>query len=392
MRRAVLVTIILFSFASFACFACGSGDTSPPGSPKEDAQTPDAAGADGPDGSTTVEPDAGRRDGGAAPSCTNTHTDTNNCGRCGHVCLPASTCSQGICSSTLVAKACVDDPSAPDAGGCQNLAPSSVALGATEVVWGLAKGNSVLAAPKNGGATRIVTQALRAQGLAVHDGRVHIAESLAGRITSTTLTGAAPIYVPGENGAHGLVVGGTTAVWLANDATSPTSVIGIASLTGDVATHVSAGGYVNGLVSDGTTIYFSNYDRNAIMTVPVTGGEPVALVTGQPGPWCMAMTANELFWASVDSVTGKRAIMRSSKGGGAVSVFASDTAGPLTTDGNAIYWVDEHSGLQRKDIVGGATSTVAVARVDYRCQVLAVDGTAVYWADTLQGNILKAAR
>jgi hypothetical protein len=345
--------------------------------------------------SSDVEPiDAAAPDGAAvdatldvAPPCIDTQSDAKNCGRCGRSCLSGSACTAGRCSPTAIADACPAAIAEPlEGGSCANMSPASLAVSGTEVFWGHYKGSSVLAAPKAGGQARLVALATQPSGIAVVGGRVFFAEFWGSRVTSTTLAGQSPLHIAGENGPHLLFVDGANAAWLAHD------LIGVAPLLATGATHFAANGYVNDVVSDGSKLYTTNYDRKAIVAQPIAGGPATDFATAQGDVWCISATATELFWGGTDAA-GKPRIMRAPKAGGAPTVFVDGVSGPLLVSGGALYYHDG-SLLLRKDLSGGAPLVLARAGIStlVACRSIAVDDEAIYWADELTEKILRVAR
>src|SRR5260221_3820646 len=73
-------------------------------------------------GYTTCQGMSGPVDAGAAMNCVDAQSDPNNCGTCGHKCMAAEACSNGMCCTTgqIACGGVCLDPQSDNAncGGC----------------------------------------------------------------------------------------------------------------------------------------------------------------------------------------------------------------------------------------------------------------------------------
>lgn len=134
-----------------------------------------------------------------------------------------------------------------------------------------------------------------------------------------------------------------------------------------------------------TSVVWTNYGdvsgMRSIVTVPLGGGSPVALATGDASqiPSAIAIDATNFYWASVpDGAIMKRALA----GGAAVTLVSGPgTSGPIAVDATSVYWVSQDIGepLMKVPIAGGSPVVLA-ATLAYYPGNIAVDATSVYWA------------
>ena len=135
-RRATSrVGLSIFAIVLVTAFAaCGKGSnaTFDPTPNDQDAAPPpevDSSIGSGDDGSPTLTTDSGKIDGGDSgeagdsATCSNTKTDPQNCGVCGHACGTGQGCANGVCAcppyQTFCNGACVPTNADPNnCGGC----------------------------------------------------------------------------------------------------------------------------------------------------------------------------------------------------------------------------------------------------------------------------------
>ena len=165
-----------------------------------------------------------------------------------------------------------------------------------------------------------------------------------------------------------------------------------------------------GLAIDGTNIYFTtigtsaNNDQDgAIWKMPLAGGTPVAIATGQDFPYSIAVRGSSVYWTNYDPATDTgptsgRVLSVPIAGGATPNAIGVGQAYPwgVATDNTSVYWTCNSSGKVRSaPLAGGATPVVIAQMCDFpgesapgTCENpagIAVDGTSVYFADQLDG-------
>jgi hypothetical protein len=140
------------------------------------------------------------------------------------------------------------------------------------------------------------------------------------------------------------------------------------------------------LALSGDYLYFANNDPLGagpdsadIVRIPLGGGSPMVLASGQGQVWAVAADANNVYWTSDGGTVQKLAIA-----GGAPIALASgiDHPGGLAVDATTVYFGSLYNGdVMKVPIAGGAPTTLfsgSGANVPSALG-LAVDSTHLYW-------------
>jgi hypothetical protein len=188
--------------------------------------------------------------------CTDIKTDNDNCGACGNKCTGSATCNGGTCGPQATNVL-------PKVAGCGEL---SIALTADKIFY---------------------------------------ADKTHGTISSIAKTGGAPTVLTGattEKAPTAITVSGTNVLWINNvpgAGQSVTSTIrksanGAAPV--DLVTATADGGGIRGLVTDGTTVYYST--GVYVKSVPMAGGTPtdVAMEEHEGIPGALAMEGTKIVY------------------------------------------------------------------------------------------------
>jgi len=270
-------------------------------------------------------------------------TNPNNCGECGKVCSPSSTCNLGECRDPIVS------------GGT----PTAIVVDATSLYF----------------------------------------TDLAGTVMKAALNGDAPtVLASGQASPVAIAVDATSVYWVnfgtaANDG----SIMKVALGGGTPVTLASGQSYAWAIALDATSVYWANQGATSsdgtIMQVALGGGTPVTLASGQSNPDAIAVDGANVYWANygtseVGGLVLDGAVMELALGGGAPTTLASAQAGPNTiaVDGTSVYW-DTTGAVLKATLRGGAPVTLASGQS--LPWTLAVDGTSVYWTNLYGGSIVK---
>lgn len=358
-----LVGVVLTIATARCSLATSSSGLS--GGGESDAASLGADGASD-DGRALPVGDGGVLPGTDAPASCGSATDPRNCGACGHDCL-GGPCTSGACGAYRLSD--------------HLTAPGSLAIDDTYVYfarWKDGDAGLVERVPLIGGASEAVSDPQSATYELALDGTYVFFTSGGGvkRRRKDKTDAEKTIFTYGASGfaidgadAFFLVAGGTGSLWrgtadgsqaawllhypVANaealafvgsdvivGQTSANALLRVPRDGGDGGAPTYATGSARRIVTDDTTLYFTQYDSDTIFAVPkATGGAPSPFAKG-PGAvreGALAIDEAYVYWAvHLDS----GAIMRAPRAGGAAQTLVTDARGPvgLAVDAKRVCW------------------------------------------------------
>jgi hypothetical protein len=350
---------------------------------------------DGGDASSVVSdaPSVGPNDappGTDAPVCSDTGSDTHNCGRCGHDCLGGQ-CMTGTCQPLMLY------PTSADAGA--SISPSTLTEDDSYLYW-TDLGGSVNRTDKTSGATaNLLPSTLSASvptAIAVDDSAAYWGD--ANGIFRCAKTGCAPTpaSVTSATGAVSMAVDDTGLYW--SDGVS--QILSVHKLGAGETGSVLWDGDASPahVATDGERVYFTASD-SLLRAVGVDGG--AGFVIGDPssaGSLGIALANGSVYWAVEDPAVGE--VLGSSTSSPAAAPIASTQPGPLfvASDGTNVYWVNEFDQGQGQihTCAIASCSPLAIAGGQLPTRIV-VDATAIYWLDLAalgsnRGAIYKLAK
>ncbi len=166
-------------------------------------------------------------------------------------------------------------------------------------------------------------------------------------------------------------------------------------LAGGTSTDVVTGTEAFYIASDGTNIYWSDFDMQggAFVMAPVGGGTPTVLATGLSNPGDIAIEGSNVYFANSSTLFGTK-FWKVPLGGGTPVMLALTTefnVGDIAVDATNVYWAAYRT-IAKAPVGGGAITTVATAQAG--ASYIAVDATNIYWVNTDIGGgaIMKLAK
>jgi len=172
------------------------------------------------------------------------------------------------------------------------------------------------------------------------------------------------VYFPASDSVYKVPIDGGTPVVIASGQGTPESV-----------------------AVDGTGVYWVDTGTTGtIMAAPLDGGAPFALASGQSNPSGTVVTGGNVYWVTESG--GTDAIMTVPTAGGTPTPFANVQATNIAVDANNVYacvvlpqptdgaLVMESSQIVRMPLDGGAATVLASQTI---ASPIAVDAVNVYW-------------
>ena len=129
------------------------------------------------------------------------------------------------------------------------------------------------------------------------------------------------------------------------------------------------------------------------MSIPLAGGTPTTLATGQQTS-AVAVDAANAYWVTYATPGG--VVMKVSLSGGTPVPLATqqNRAAPIAVDGTSVYWSSANATVGEVPLDGGALTTLVSGSSPSLASLpfsIAVDGTSVYWTDQVGGTVSKVS-
>jgi hypothetical protein len=137
------------------------------------------------------------------------------------------------------------------------------------------------------------------------------------------------------------------------------------------------------LVLDATHAYWANTGKGSIMKVPIAGGTPTLLATGQKGLESMAVDRTHLYWTDRATNMGDGTVMKLPLAGGAPVQLVGGQQYPssIAVDATHVYWSNYNSGAILRAPLAGGEPEELVTEVDAHPKDLKIDATRAYWTN-----------
>lgn len=136
-----------------------------------------------------------------------------------------------------------------------------------------------------------------------------------------------------------------------------------------------------GIAVDSTSVYWTDDSSGTVNKVPIQGGTPTTLASGEMEPAFLALDSTSLYWIAGDSNGGF--VKKVPLAGGTVTTLATTrgVAG-IALDAQNVYWTDAVDGsVMSVPITGGTPTTLTTGENNPTFSIgqIAVHGTKLYW-------------
>ncbi len=193
------------------------------------------------------------------------------------------------------------------------------------------------------------------------------------------IAGGAPVVVGPFAGEQALLVG-STLIWVEPAVAPATTVRILSAPASDISKpSVVADGVpdLELLIADADTAFFDTRTPANIYSVPIAGGTPKVLVASH-SPLGMVSDGTTLYWLDFDA----EQLESVPKAGGAPQLLAeSFFGGPMVHEGNSVYWADTSQNTINRWSTGDTMTTQLWETGDFFDQPdsIGVNAGTVYW-------------
>lgn len=189
--------------------------------------------------------------------------------------------------------------------------PFNIAVDATNVYW-TNTGGTIMKVPIAGGAATVLASGQPTPlGIAIDADYVYWVNGYFGSTNATVMkvpiAGGVPItIVNGQTRPTGIAVDATSVYWTNGVGNGADSLqkCPLGGCPGNITTTLASGQQILGLSNliliavDSTHVYWPNGAEGTIKRVPINGGVPKTMATGQQNPNAIVHDANAIYWTT----------------------------------------------------------------------------------------------
>ena len=329
-------------------------------------------------------------------TCVDILIDPNNCGKCSHICQEvhgnSSTCSAGACQPVVVASS---------NAGIWDLAVDSTYVWWTQpVVPGQPKSGALLRKAFAAGSTNdaVLSQLNDPRGIAVDNINVYWVDYLDTSVNQVKVAGGGflgdyPLFgsdggqiSPSYANAIDVAFDANNIYWVSNTSTGCVLSVPIGNPAEAEPNPLQCGeNYPYAIATDGTNVYWVDQGNTAsnglVRQMPVDGSSgPTTLSSGEANPFAIAVDSKNVYW--VDNANPGSVKQVPIGGTGPVVTLAQNEGAPygIAIDANNVYWTDFSDNTVNAVPIGGGNKTVYAANQSSP-SAITVDQVNIYWVN-----------
>lgn len=304
----------------------------------------------------------------AADACTDTRSDPESCGACGHSCRGGA-CKDGECAAVALG-------SVPDTGDV------TLAVDGQRLFVGIV-GGQLLAVPVGGGELASITLPPALRAIAVDAADLFVATDTRVLRCKAKTCGLPQVVATGLGATRALATAGDDVYFISDD------VLLRAPRTGADAA-VAASGSLVAFVADTSALTFTRAGGVFRCAAGGCGGTPPTLLAAAVDAGALAVAGGDAIW--VDGTTLRRAPIPSPAGPSQATDLATlgASAGSLIVSDTRVTWRELGARVAACARAGGAVTTLAEGDAAPVTDVVA-DATYLYWM-TSRRRLMRLAR
>lgn len=144
-------------------------------------------------------------------------------------------------------------------------------------------------------------------------------------------------------------------------------------------------------VDDVNVYWLESVPSGSLMKLPVAGGMPTTLASGQVGSGALAIDSKRVYWTNTSSGT----VLSVEKTGGAPVVLADALQTPraIAVSGDEVFWAGANdSTILKTQTVPGTAPSLVTQESLHDVRAIAVDANNLYWVETIPGLVMARQR